>query len=907
MAFVYYIKAGVPFYLLTKSVASVDEGSQIAITLTTQYVPNGTVVPFAVTGIQQGDIDSNSLVGEFTVMNNSATVTFTVTADQLTEGSETVTVALTSVGQSITFNINDTSTANQNWIIEGGDNTWTAASYDQLGNAYLTGTRSSGGTIAKLSGSGEVVWANEFSTVGGGSATGVVVGAENDVYYCGQTIGDQNSTGWANAVVSKFDATTGGAIWTKGLKTSPYPGGGQQTAARSIVLGTNCVYVAYSRSDAAHVKIVKFDTSGNVVWNKQFDFGTTYDTPVLTFNGTNLYVLCTSSANSGNCAVMSLSEDGTGAAVCSYGTTTSETIGSLAVDGSGNVVVVGTSRTGGTADIFVIKATLGGSMLWQRRYHQTGTTENGTAVAIDNSNNIYVGGSSSNSIPSGVLYKVSADGTTLWRRDIGPSTYSTVKAVVALGENITIVGSQINANLPADGSKTGTYGNIQYVSSTVPTIVTTGIVAYTASISSYPITATTDTAVFNYSALWAAIAFSKNIIGSEVSVSGVGTYGVTFESTTGISYLSGYLTASGIGAIVARDVELGTITRVTTESASQGIWAKAQGDSNGNVFAVGNFYKSSTTNKQAWVAKYSSSGTRSWLKEIGHQTVSFVENFTDIVISQANTDIGYVAGSGFFDGGGGKSVLGQINLTTGAVNWIYAVGAPGASTSETPYGLCTDAAGSVYAGLLGSASPSVIKLTNSGTVAWSKQLPLPTNSGRVVRTVEESGMLYVVGYTNVATSSINNIFVVCLDSSTGAKVWGKSYAKGSNDSNNIQIFNNEIVVGMSRCTLHIDKTTGELNTTKMFPAPMGVYKKNGWVYGAQGTTIRKMSEQNYNSLPTMHIDQTDITGSTTNAGFTATAAVYGVVNPTSNTGSVALGFVSSSVYDGVGTTTHSLG
>jgi hypothetical protein len=99
-----------PTYELTRSQSSVNEGDNFTITLNTQGLSNGTVVPYTISGIQPGDIGGVSLTGDFTINNNTATATFNVTTDQLTEGNETLTLSLDNNADSINVTINDTST-----------------------------------------------------------------------------------------------------------------------------------------------------------------------------------------------------------------------------------------------------------------------------------------------------------------------------------------------------------------------------------------------------------------------------------------------------------------------------------------------------------------------------------------------------------------------------------------------------------------------------------------------------------------------------------------------------------------------------------------------------------------------------------------------------------------------------
>jgi plastocyanin len=95
-------------YSLTSSAANVNEGSSVTITLTTTNVTNGTSFGYAISGIESGDI-SESLTGNFTVNNNSATTTLNVVSDATTEGEQTMVLSLTGIGESVSVTVNDTS------------------------------------------------------------------------------------------------------------------------------------------------------------------------------------------------------------------------------------------------------------------------------------------------------------------------------------------------------------------------------------------------------------------------------------------------------------------------------------------------------------------------------------------------------------------------------------------------------------------------------------------------------------------------------------------------------------------------------------------------------------------------------------------------------------------------------
>ena len=98
-----------PTYAIGRSLSAVNEGSSVTFTLSTTNVANGTVLPYTISGISSNDVTTGSLTGSFTVSNNLATATITMSADQLTEGAETATLTLNSVAASNFVVVNDTS------------------------------------------------------------------------------------------------------------------------------------------------------------------------------------------------------------------------------------------------------------------------------------------------------------------------------------------------------------------------------------------------------------------------------------------------------------------------------------------------------------------------------------------------------------------------------------------------------------------------------------------------------------------------------------------------------------------------------------------------------------------------------------------------------------------------------
>ena len=102
-------------YDLTRNVASVDEGEDIIITLTTRGVIDNTSIPYIITGISSNDIGGVNTEGNFIVVNNTATATFNTTEDLspiedgFKENVEIFTLTLDNIGETVSVDINDTS------------------------------------------------------------------------------------------------------------------------------------------------------------------------------------------------------------------------------------------------------------------------------------------------------------------------------------------------------------------------------------------------------------------------------------------------------------------------------------------------------------------------------------------------------------------------------------------------------------------------------------------------------------------------------------------------------------------------------------------------------------------------------------------------------------------------------
>lgn len=97
--------------------SSVDEDGEFVIKLETSGLPNGTIVHYTINGLQEHDLVSGTLVGQFVVNNGVATKLFKMVADTLNEGVETFELVL-ATGESIEMAVNDTSTGSSGPVNE---------------------------------------------------------------------------------------------------------------------------------------------------------------------------------------------------------------------------------------------------------------------------------------------------------------------------------------------------------------------------------------------------------------------------------------------------------------------------------------------------------------------------------------------------------------------------------------------------------------------------------------------------------------------------------------------------------------------------------------------------------------------------------------------------------------------
>jgi CTP:phosphocholine cytidylyltransferase-like protein len=268
----------------------------------------------------------------------------------------------------------------------------------------------------KYSSGGVPLWTNLYT---GGTAYAMAVDGSNNVIVTGASSGDYATVKYSPA---------GLPLWTNRYNG---PGNGNDRACAVAVDGSNNVIVtgyAYVRagfpSDDYDYATIKYSSAGLPLW-------------------TNRYTK-TASSDDEACA--------------------------LAVDGSNDVIVTGSSWNGSTDDYATIKYSSTGLPLWTNRYSYSAPGNNydyARAVAVDTSNDVVVAGYSydSGSVYHYATIKYSSAGLPLWtNRYSGSGNNNDILAAVAVdgSNNVIVTGWSVGSGTTND------YTTVKYSSAGMP-------------------------------------------------------------------------------------------------------------------------------------------------------------------------------------------------------------------------------------------------------------------------------------------------------------------------------------------------------------------------------------------------------------------------------------------------------
>jgi hypothetical protein len=385
---------------------------------------------------------------------------------------------------------------------------------DGNGNVYVTGTSqatwgdspihpytgSSDIVVLKLNSSGTLLWNTFYGSTNTDEGKSIAVDANGNVYVTGQS-----NTSWSDPVaplnphtsgfdivVLKLDSSGayqwhtfyGSASTDYGLGIAVDESGNSYVTGISISTWGISPLNPHAGGGNADIVVFKLDSSGNnLVWNTFYgSTSTDYGNGIALKSG-YVYVTGYSNASWGSplhahsagatADIMILKLDDTGALQWNtfYGSGTYDDKGyGIAVDGSGNTYVAGTSKAtwgspvnpfngSGQGEITVLKLNTSGALQWNT-FHGSLSIDNGYSIAVDGNGNVYVTGSSNATWGSPLhAYSGSTDIVALKLANSGilqGNTFYGAASVADYGYGLALDGS---GNVYITGSSNATWGS----------------------------------------------------------------------------------------------------------------------------------------------------------------------------------------------------------------------------------------------------------------------------------------------------------------------------------------------------------------------------------------------------------------------------------------------------------------
>jgi len=340
-----------------------------------------------------------------------------------------------------------------------------AVAVDGSGNVFVTGSSTGSGgnsdyaTVA-YSGTGVALWTNRYNGPGNGDdvANAVAVDGSGNVFVTGYSTGSGSSLDYATVAYSG----AGVPLWTNRYNG---PGNGSDQAYAVAVDGSGNVFVIGSsgRGSSLDYATVAYSRVGVPLWTNRYhgpSNGNDYARAVAVDGSGNVFVIGDSPGSGSDYATVAYSGAGVPLWTNRYNgpANANDYARAVAVDGSGNVFVTGYSAGSGSGwDYATVAYSGAGVPLWTNRYNDPGNGADQTyAVAVDGGGNVFVTGSSTgsggNSDYATVAY--SGSGVPLWtNRYNGPANANDYARAVAVGGG---------GNVFVTGSSTGSGGNSDY-------------------------------------------------------------------------------------------------------------------------------------------------------------------------------------------------------------------------------------------------------------------------------------------------------------------------------------------------------------------------------------------------------------------------------------------------------------
>ncbi len=307
---------------------------------------------------------------------------------------------------------------------------------DASGNVYVAGATMNNGfpdmLVAKYNAAGNLQWIRQMAGTapnGVDAIAGMYV-TGTDVYVTG-AVSNNSVTPETDCITMKLSGSTGSVLWS-----ATYTGAaGGHDAGKDVTLdGSGNVYVSgasYNSSFNTDYLVLKYNSSGVQQWASGWDYtGADDGAYKIALSGTNVNVTgAVTTTTPGTYRMSTIKLAQASGSITSANTSTAVTTSSveavtdMALDGSGNVILVGSQYTGGQHDFYVQKlnASTLSSVFVYTWDGGSSLDDYAKAVTTDASGNVFVAGFSSTSSLGRelTLIKLNSSGTHQWTQTSG--------------------------------------------------------------------------------------------------------------------------------------------------------------------------------------------------------------------------------------------------------------------------------------------------------------------------------------------------------------------------------------------------------------------------------------------------------------------------------------------------------
>lgn len=666
-----------------------------------------------------------------------------------------------------------------------GDDIATDIAIDMQGNIYVTGSPKVGigpGTeyiTVKYSSDGVLLWTKSFKGGLFNTALAITVDGAGNVYVTGCSFSSDANYDYATI---KYDSS-GSQQWVAYYNG---PGNDKDVATALAVDGAGNVYVTgYSIGSGGNYDYatVKYDASGVEMWVMRHNGRGNSDDKAKALaidSASNVYITgyCEGSGTGLDYTTIKYDALGVEQWVARYNGpgNDKDVATALAVDSTSNVYVTGYSiGSGGNYDYATVKYNASGVERWVARYDGPGNgPDEATALAVDDSGNVYVTGYSENlyMLTDYATLKYDSSGIEQWEAryegPIGLFDEATAISVDTAG-NVYVTGRSMSSVVLFQDYD---YATVKYNASGVQqwvarydwsgdnddipiglvldrtgNVYVTGYSANTENHYDYATIKYNDSGVEQWAARYNGLGISTDLP-TDIAVNDNGRIYVTGRSlscTDGYNYATLGYNASGEEQWVAIFNGAGNSVDVPTAMAV---------DDNGDIIITGRSTGLGTGYDYATL-KYNDSGVQQWLV-----CYNGPGNSDDRATALTVDIAGNVYVTGFsWDSGTNEDYATVKYNASGVEHWVARYNGSG-NWNDEAMALAVDGSGNVYVtgfsyGNGTNKDYATVKYNASGVQQWVAHYNGPGNSDddATALAVDVNGYIYVTGYSKDSNSN----------------------------------------------------------------------------------------------------------------------------------------------------------